>query len=244
MNSYILVTGASSGIGEGAVVELSKENRIILSGRAGEKLEQVRMKCAEPEKHLIWVCDLDKERLDIFSSLTSFLIQHEVTIKAFVHCAGMTRILPARNFIPQYVDQIFNINIFSAIEIIRVLLKKDNKKSLTNIIFISGLWSVRGDIGNSIYASSKGALNSLVYSLARELAPKVRVNAVSPGAILTPMTDTLLEDVSFRMKIEQDYPLGIGSVEDIVNFIVFLLSEQSKWATGQNYIVDGGRSTK
>lgn len=244
MDSYILVTGASSGIGAGTVMELSQENRLILSGRNREKLKIVQQKCHDPEKHLIWSCDLESERMDIFSSLTTFLVQNNISIQTFVHCAGFTKILPLRNFSPQYVDQIFNTNIFSAIEILRVLLKKDNKKSLKNVIFISGLWSIRGDVGNSIYAASKGALNSLVYTLAQELAPLVRVNAISPGAVLTPMTEKLLQDIEFRSKIEHEYPLGIGSIDDVVNCISFLLSEKSKWITGQNMLVDGGRSTK
>lgn len=244
MDSYILVTGASSGIGEGVAIALSETHRVVLSGRNYDKLEVVRQKCIAPEKHLIWCCNLETERANLFESLSFFLVKGNITIEAFVHCAGMTKILSLRNFSIQYIDQIFNTNVFSAIEILRVLLKKDNKGALKNILFISGLWSIRGDIGNSVYAASKGALNSLVYSLAQELAPKVRVNAVSPGAILTPMTASLLENEQFCAKIEQEYPLGIGSVADVVNCILFLLDEKARWITGQNYIVDGGRSTK
>nr|WP_046404862.1 SDR family oxidoreductase [Odoribacter splanchnicus] len=244
MNSYILVTGASSGIGKGVAVALSKDHPVILVGRNYEKLCRVREECYLPERHLIWCCDLERERLEVFHSLTAFLQGNEGVVRAFVHCAGVTKILPLRNFQPEYVDRIFNTNVFSALEILRVLLKKTNKGCLENIVFISALWSVRGDVGNSVYAASKGALNSLVYSLAQELAPRVRVNVVSPGAILTPMTESLLQNEEFRKKVEKEYPLGIGSVEDVVHCVLFLLSPESKWITGQNYLVDGGRSTK
>lgn len=244
MDPYILITGASSGIGEGVAKALSLGHCIILSGRNYEKLAAVREECLNPEKHLIWCCDLLTERECLLQKLSSFLIENEVTVQRFVHCAGMTKILPLRNFTPLYVDQIFNTNFFSAVEILRTLLKKDNKGALTDVVFISALWSFRGDIGNSIYAASKGALNSLVYSLAQELAPKVRINSVAPGAIKTLMTEKLLQDETFRNKVEQEYPLGIGSIEDIVNMVLFLLDKKSKWITGQNYIIDGGRSTK
>lgn len=243
MEKYILITGASSGIGEATAIELSEEHRIILSGRNIEKLKEVQNKCHYPQKHLLWRCDLDKDRLQVYTSLNSLLTEQEISVKAFVHCAGMTKILPIKNFQSQYVDQIFNTNVFSAIEVLRSLLRKNNRKYLKNILFISALWSIRGDVGNSVYAASKGALNALVYSLSRELAPEIRVNAISPGAVLTPMTIGLLEEEEFRTKIEKEYPLGIGHPTDIVNSIQFLLSEKARWITGQNYVIDGGRST-
>jgi len=243
-NAFTLITGASSGIGERCAIEHSQNRRIILSGRNYEKLDVVRQKCYNPDNHLIWCEDLANNRMDIFQSLNSFIVKFDIVIESFIHCAGVTKILPIRNFTIQYIDEIFNTNIFSAIEILRVLLKKDNKGSLTNIIFISGLWSIRGDKGNSIYAASKGAINSLVCSLAQELAPKVRVNAILPGAVVTPMTESLLLNSELGQMISKDYPLGLGAIEDIVNYILFLLSDKSRWVTGQNIVIDGGRSTK
>lgn len=241
---YTLVTGASSGIGEGVVLALSKSDQLILCGRNKDKLEAVRQKCHLPDNHLIWNCDLSTGRMNIFRLLSEFLLNNNIVVERVVHCAGCTKILPFRNFTPQYVDDIFNTNLFSIIEILRVLLKKDNKGALKNIVLISGLWSIRGDIGNSIYAASKGALNSLVYTLAQELSPKVRINAISPGAVLTPMIEQLLSNDDFRDNVLKDYPLGCGTIEDIVNYITFLLSDKSRWVTGQNIVIDGGRSTK
>ena len=72
MEEYILITGASSGIGEATAIELSEEHRIILSGRNIEKLKEVQNKCHCPQKHLLWRCDLDKDRLQVYTSLNSF----------------------------------------------------------------------------------------------------------------------------------------------------------------------------
>lgn len=244
MESYVLVTGASSGIGKGIALALSRICPVVLSGRDYDKLCRVLEECERPDRHLIWCCDFDRDRMKVFEALDTFIREKEVVVRAFVHCAGITKILPLRNFSPEYVDRIFNTNVFSAIEVLRVLLKKSNKGSLENVVFISALWSVRGDIGNSVYAASKGALNAMVCTLAQELAPKVRVNAVSPGGVWTPMTENFLRDKAFRTKIEKEYPLGLGMVEDIVHMVLFLLSPESRWITGQNYMVDGGRSTK
>lgn len=244
MQNYVLITGASGGIGRKLSLELSINSNLILSGLPLEKedLNILRSKCQNPDNHLIWLSDLASERCTLFSSLTEFLRVNQACIEKFIHCAGITRILPFRNFTPDYVDHIFNVNLFSAIEILRVLLKKDNHGHLNNVLFISALWSVRGNAGNSIYSASKGALNSLVFSLTQELSPKIRVNALLPGAIITPMSANLNKD--FVDQMEQETPLGMGSIDDVVNYACFLLSDKAKWVTGQNILVDGGRSTK
>jgi NAD(P)-dependent dehydrogenase (short-subunit alcohol dehydrogenase family) len=244
MSDFSLITGATSGIGEGLAISLSRSNRLILCGRNIDKLNSVKEKCANVGDHYILCLDLVKEKEFLFARTNKFLIKEGITVVNFIHCAGITTILPLRNFTIDYVNEIFDINFFSSLEIIRALLKKENKASLRNIIFLSGLWSIRGDIGNSVYAASKGAINSLVISLAQELAPKVRVNSLVPGAIITPLTEKKLTNESYRKLIEKDYPLGIGKIDDVVNFIEFLLSDKAQWITGQNLVIDGGRSTK
>jgi NAD(P)-dependent dehydrogenase (short-subunit alcohol dehydrogenase family) len=78
--------------------------------------------------------------------------------------------------------------------------------------------------------------------LAIELAPNTRVNSVLPGAILTEMTQDIFSDEEVVKKIKETYPLGIGETNDIYQIVDFLLSENSKWITGQQITVDGGRS--
>ena len=127
-------------------------------------------------------------------------------------------------------------------ELIRPLLKKENKGALKNIVFISSLASIRGEKGNAVYAASKGALNALAITLAKELAPKVRVNSVSPGTVETPMTKCFVESEAGEAHL-QTYPLGVGHCDDITNLVNFLLSDEARWITGQNIVIDGGRST-
>lgn len=242
MKEYTLITGASGGIGSELSKELSKKSRLVLSGLHYEKLENLRGRLENPDQHKIWAIDLAHNRQGIFSLLNEFMNREEVFINSFVHCAGITKILPLRSFKTEYVNQIFNINLFSAIEILRVLLKKRNSEALSNVLFISALWSIRGNVGNSVYAASKGAINSLVFSLTQELAPKVRVNSLLPGSIITPMSENL--DKDYLEKLNNETPLGSGTVADVVNYACFLLSENAKWITGQNIVVDGGGSTK
>lgn len=242
-NKFILITGATSGIGEAAAIELSNTYNIVISGRNSEKLQQTLESCSKINRVLIWVCDLEIERKEIQDSLNSFLTINNIAISAFIHCAGTTEILPFRHFPIEKIDSIFNVNLFSALEILKVLLRKCNKGELTQIIFISSLSSIRGNKGNSIYSAAKGAINSLVYTLAKELAPKIRVNALLLGAINTPMLNERMQETSYKIKMQEEYPLGIGSVEDVITYIEFLLNPKTKWITGQNIVLDGGRTT-
>lgn len=243
MTEYTLITGASSGIGEYCSKVLSADRKLILASENLELLEIVKNLCCNSDQHIIWHCDFFNQRTEIFDSLSQLLSNNEIVVSEYIHFAGLTQILPIKGFTIPYVDKIFNVNFFSIIEILRVLLKKSNNKALKNIVLISAMVSQRGDIGNSIYAASKGAINSLVYSLAQELAPDIRINALMPGAIMTPMVTSKVTKEHIE-KLKKDTPLGLGYPEDVVNYVEFLLSDKSKYITGQTLFVDGGRSTK
>ena len=238
---YLLLTGASSGIGTACAIHLSAQYDLILAGRNPDKLECIQRQCQRSDAHRIWVCDLAKERGTIIQSLTTFLKEQNAVVDNFIHSAGLSKICHFRDVPQAYIDEIFNVNFFSAVEILQVLLKRVNSKKLKNVVMLSSASSVRADKGNSIYAASKGAINSLVVTLANELAPLVRVNAIAPGTTDTPMSADFLSGK--RSDIEKILPLGIGKVEDIANFAEFLISDKARWITGQTFFVDGGLTT-
>ena len=94
----------------------------------------------------------------------------------------------------------------------------------------------------NVYSASKAALDALMRSLAVELAPNVRLNSVLPGAIQTRMTDHIFKDAELLNRMTKDYPLGVGYPSDIFEMVRFLISDESRWITGQQFVVDGGRS--
>lgn len=242
MEHYILVTGASSGMGALCAKHFSSSHRLIMASENLEMLEAVCNDCANPEQHILWHCNFATDREHIAESLTNLLKEHNAVVDQYVHFAGLTKLLPLKTFSIPNIDLIFNVNFFSILEIMKALLKKSNAKALNNVVLISAMVSQRGNTGNSIYAASKGAINSLVYTLARELAPEIRINALMPGAIETPMSANL--DESYKEEMRRDTPLGWGEPQDVVDYVEFLLSDKSKWITGQTLFVDGGRSTK
>ena len=238
MEKYTLITGASSGMGALCAKQFSSSRRLILASENLEALQAVLAECENPEQHILWHCNFAIERESIAQSLTNLLKDHGIVVDEYVHFAGLTKLLPLKTTNISSIDLVFNVNF----EIVKALLKKTNQNCLEKVVLISALVSQRGNPGNAIYAASKGAINGLTYTMARELAPNVRVNTLMPGGIQTPMTQNL--DPMYLAEFNRDTPLGLGSPQEVVNYVEFLLSEKARWITGQTLFVDGGRSTK
>jgi NAD(P)-dependent dehydrogenase (short-subunit alcohol dehydrogenase family) len=240
--TYSLVTGASGGIGQAVVRELSASGRVILSGRSIDRLEAIRSECGSPEGHLVWATDLaDSATCGV--ALASFLNEHDAAIEHFVHCAGVFDVRLLRMIDWDDAYRMFNVNVFSAIEIIRQLSRKRvNGQALRTITLISSIASRIGTPGYHLYAASKGALNALARSLAVELAPEVRVNCVLPGGVETESTRAMFANEETLARMKASTPLGLGTVGDIASAVAFLVSDKARWITGQEIVIDGGRS--
>lgn len=238
---YLLLTGASSGIGKILAIELSKKYRIILHGRNEDRLKEVMSLCSS-SNHLIWKFDLNNIT-EIEQSLKDFIQLNKIEINQFVHCAGFMKMVPLKMSTVEILMQTFNTNVFAASLITRTLIqKKINNSAVNSIVFISSNISNMGAKAMSAYGASKGAIDTLMRCLAVELGPKVRVNSVLPGAVITEMTKTIFEDEVVKNRMSAMYPLGIGEPLDIFLMVDFLLSSNAKWITGQQFTVDGGRS--
>jgi len=241
LKPYILLTGATSAIGQSIAEALRNDYPLLLHGRDTSKLETLKKHLNSPNSVEIWTADLSVIN-SLKSSLKELMASKNITVEGFVHCAGTLKLMPFKTFREDFISDIFNVNVFSAVAIIQTLLAKTNLPDFRRIIFISSLSSIRGDKGNTMYAASKGALNSLVRSLALELAPSITVNSILPGTIETSMTKQLFDDPQERAALETKYPLGTGAPEDVAAMVKFLLSNDAKWITAQNYNVDGGGS--
>jgi NAD(P)-dependent dehydrogenase (short-subunit alcohol dehydrogenase family) len=244
MNSenYILVTGSSSGIGKEIAVMLSKSYNVILHGRDTKRLSEVLSLCSKENGQIIWQQDLNISN-EIETSLTKLISLNNIFIEKFVHCAGYMKMAPLKVASLEVLNKTFNTNVISASLICKVLTsKKINNSQLSASVFISSNISNMGAGGLSTYGASKGALDTLMRCLAVELAPKVRFNSVLPGAIPTEMTQNIFQNEEVINRMFATYPLGLGEPNDIFNMVSFLLFEKSKWVTGQQFTVDGGRS--
>lgn len=238
----ILITGASSGMGREMAIRFSEQYRVIVNGRNLERLQETILMCHNSDQHLIWQYDLCNIE-GIEDSFSSFVKTNNIYVHYYVHCAGMMKNYPLKMVNVGLLQQIFNTNVFSAELITKLLVNKRlNNNVLKSIVYISSNISGFGAKAHSVYGASKGAVDALMKSLAMELAPAIRVNSVLPGAVKTALTEHIFEDEGLIKRMEETYPLGLGSTSDIYEAVKFLLSDEARWITGQQLYVDGGRT--
>lgn len=237
----ILVTGATSGIGLALCEFLLNHNcTVIAVGRVASKITQLQNRFNE---NLLFV-SLDLNEFNLYTKIFDQALADQ-KFDGFAHCAGIEETLPLTMYNPESIAKIFNINVFSGIELLRLFSKKKYSNEGASVVFISSVMGELGQPGKIGYCSSKSAILGIVKSSALELAKrKFRVNAISPGVVNTPMTQKLFSQIEEQNieRIKQMHPLDIGEVEDVVPMIAFLLSDNSKWITGQNIKIDGGYS--
>lgn len=242
MKEWVLITGASSGIGRAIAIELSKEYNLVFNGRDEKRLKETSAKCAKGCRKRIWNYDLGQIE-NVGAALTEFLATSKITISRFVHAAGVSKIMPVNVTRVEDVRNTFGVNTVAPFEIVQVLSsKRGNSSALKNVVFVSSAISKRGAKGHAIYGASKAALDGMMRGLAVELAPKVRVNSVLPGFVKTPMTEAVLANADVVKRLEAQYPLGLGGPKSVADAVSYLLSNRADWITGHQLVVDGGSS--
>lgn len=239
--NYTLITGASSGMGEATARLFAPSRNLILSGRDEARLAAVGKACEAAGAHVaLFPYDLEDAE-HVGAALTDLLRGAALPVEAFAHFAGMTEVLPMARTKYAVGLRVMNVNYFSATEIISALLKKKvNGQNLANILLISSIIVPGGKPYQPHYCASKGALTALGMALARELAPRTRVNVIAPGSFRTRIIETTFADTSEDAPWDPPTLLPPGGVEEVAKVARFLLSEDAAYLTGQIINVDGG----
>ncbi len=237
---WVLVTGASSGIGQQVAIELSRCYNVVLNGRDEGRLAETIAKCDSSSQRVAFPFDVSNVET-IEDAVAIFIKSKQLLVSSFVHCAGVSRLLPLKSTQMKDIQDTFNVNVFAPYMIIKALAsRRINQGVLKSVVLISSNISGRGSKAFSAYGASKSAVDGLMRCLAVELAPKVRVNSVSPGAVRTRMTENIFANAEVVARMESQYPLGLGSPQCIADAVAFLLSDRASWITGQQITVDGG----
>ena len=234
----ILVTGASSGIGQATAIECAQMGaEVVITGRDTERLQATAdlMGILKAQIAADLTNQEDVERL--VASLPP--------LDGAVLCAGNSTTLPLQFGSREKFDEMFNVNFFAPVELLRLMYKKKVLQKGASVVLIASIGGTHSFMpGNGVYGASKAALNSLMKYAAREYASrKIRVNSICPGMVDTPLIhrgtiteEQLVEDA-------KRYPLGrYGKPDDIANGAVYLLSDASSWLTGHDLVIDGGFS--
>ena len=233
-----MVTGASSGIGEAVAVALNARGASVVAiARNAERLGAMKAKCAHPENVFLETKDLSED-IDGLPAYVKSLKDKYGKFQGLAYCAGALEVKPLQMLSYSEMSKLFDINYFAPVSMVKGFAdRRVNCGRGSACVVISSIASFVSARAMATYSGTKAALAASMKSAAREMsAAGVRLNVLSPTDIDTPMAKA---DPPASLR-EAGYPFGLGKPEDVANFAVFLLSDEAKWLTAQNYIVDCG----
>jgi NAD(P)-dependent dehydrogenase (short-subunit alcohol dehydrogenase family) len=240
---WVVVSGASSGIGRAIAVALSHAGaRVALLGRREDRLQETASLCADPAA--TEVLPLDLLSTDAIAPAITALSKRVGRLYGLCHCAGTVQTLPLTALKPGRVRAGLEVNFIAGLELARAIAHRDVLDTTSaSMLWIGSVYAHTAAPGQVAYCASKGAVVSAVRALALELAPrKARVNSLSPGFVRTEMTTggpTALTDEQWA-RIIALHPLGAGQPEDVARTAVFMLNPANTWLTGADWVLDGG----
>lgn len=238
----IVITGGASGIGLATAKKLSKENKVIIVDCKDVKQDFIESNFENCENIYYFKCDISKK--DDILRLKKYVLENFKNLDYLVCDAGIMP-LPCEidTITDENIDRTIDVNLkgtFKCLNILGNLIKETSKKG--SVVTISSVDGLIGEPYGVIYSATKAGIISLTKSFARYYSGNIRVNCVAPGLIDTPLTDSTGEDPSWTT----DYSIikRIGKAEEVADSIVFLLSDQASYITGQILVVDGGFTLK
>ncbi len=227
MKKNILLIGGSYGIGASIAAKLIDNHNVIIASRSNENMPK------EFVYHTFDVLNDAIEALDLPD-----------TIDGLVYCPGSINLKPFKRTSSEVFKADMELNFHALIRIVQGVLPKLQNSNQASLVFFSTVAVKVGMPFHTSIAASKGAIEGFAKALAAEYAPNFRVNVIAPSLTDSPLAEKLLNSETKKEKMAQRHPLKkVGSTNDIAAMATFLLSDESKWITGQVFGVDGGLST-
>jgi NAD(P)-dependent dehydrogenase (short-subunit alcohol dehydrogenase family) len=225
MGTY-LVIGGGTGIGKQVVQDLvSRGHRVIAASRNIEEAELPK----EVEKQ-------------VYDALSDEPLQLPESLSGLVYCPGSIVLKPFDRFSLDQMRADWELNYLGAVKVLQQAIKP-LKAAKGSVVLFSTVAVQTGMAFHSSISGAKGALEGLTRSLAAEYAPSIRFNAVAPSLTDTPLAAGLLNNDKKREANTNRHPLKkLGTPEDISKAVLYLLTDDSNWVTGQVLQVDGGMS--
>ncbi len=229
-----LVTGGGKGLGRACVLALAAAGaKVIAVARTESDLQEVQSH--NPDKIDYWAEDVLAD--DLYPRIEG-LDQLDI----LVGCAGGNKPQPISDITVETIDWMLDLNIRAIFRTSQSAAKVMLKQGSGSIINMSSQMGHIGSPNRTLYCATKHAVEGLTKALGVELAPQgIRVNAVAPTFIDTPMTRPMFENAEFKATVENNIALGhVGKVEDVAAAVLFLASPAAAMITGESLKVDGG----
>lgn len=233
---YILVTGASSGIGKAIAISCARMGAsVVLTGRNHERLEDT-LSMMPTGDHIIIPADLNiKEEREL-------LVSKLPGLDGLVQCVGVGSRIFCKSVKQNDIEYVFNPNVNAPILLQSAILSQKKINKGASIVFLASRAANSPSIGNAIYSASKGAILAYAKCLALEVAPRqIRVNCICPAMV---WTNLIIQDgmgIEDLREAELKYPLKrYGQPEDVANLAIYMLSDASSWMTGSDIDLTGG----
>lgn len=235
-SKYILVTGASSGIGRAIAVACAGQGaNVVLNGRNVSRLEDTLRLMYNMDNHRIIPADLTN------TEQRNSLIEQVPVLDGVVHCAGIGSRVLCKMLEELDVMNVMLPNFEAPVLLQAELLRAKKIAKEASIVFMASAAATMPSVGNAIYSASKAAIIAYAKCLAQELvARKIRVNCISPAMVWTDLALVGATEEQLH-EAEQAYPLKrYAQPEDITGAAIYLLSDASSWVTGSNIELTGG----
>jgi 3-oxoacyl-[acyl-carrier protein] reductase len=233
----ILITGSSGGIGGSIADKFANLNyKLILTSSSDENLNILKQKYGD--NNYYYLLNFNDE-IKLEDSLKKISIQHN-DINIIVNNAGITDDSLILRMKKDQWNKVIQANLSSNFLIIKYLLPNMIKRKSGKIVGISSVVAISGNAGQSNYVAAKAGMVGFYKSLALEVASRnINVNLISPGFIISPMTDKL-DDKQKKQILEKIPMKRFGEPDEIADLVYFLTGDKSGYITGQNFHVNGG----